>query len=91
MGDDDFFDVALEDTGKTKQPYKQRVDGARASSGDKREKKNAKFGFGGRKRFSKSGDAISSGDIRQFSTRKMKSLKKDAQRSGKSRREMLSR
>ena len=55
----------------------------------RRQKKDAKFGFGGRKRFAKSGDAMSSGDLREFSTRKMKSPRKAAQRPGKARRAML--
>lgn len=38
----------------------------------KRQKKDAKFGFGGKKRFSKSGDAASSGDMRGFSAGRMK-------------------
>jgi rRNA-processing protein EBP2 len=38
----------------------------------KRQKKNEKYGFGGKKRFAKSGDAISSGDMRKFSVTKMK-------------------
>jgi rRNA-processing protein EBP2 len=40
---------------------------------NKRVKKDAKFGFGGKKRYAKSGDAVSSGDISGFSSRKMKS------------------
>jgi rRNA-processing protein EBP2 len=39
---------------------------------NKRQKRDAKFGFGGKKRFSKSGDAVSSGDLRGFSSKKMK-------------------
>ena len=38
----------------------------------KRQKKDAKFGFGGKKRFGKSGDASSSGDMRGFSAGRMK-------------------
>lgn len=38
----------------------------------KRQKKDEKFGFGGKKRFSKSGDAASSGDLKGFSSKKMK-------------------
>lgn len=51
---------------------------------NKRQKRDAKFGFGGKKRFSKSGDAVSSGDLRGFSARKMKGGK--TQRLGKGRR-----
>ncbi len=32
----------------------------------KRQKRDQKFGFGGKKRFSKSGDAMSSGDVSGF-------------------------
>ena len=53
---------------------------------DKRQRKDAKFGFGGRKRFAKSGDAVSTGDIQGFSSKKMKGIKKGQQRLGKSRR-----
>ena len=51
----------------------------------KRHKKDAKFGFGGKKRFSKSGDALSSGDVKGFSIHKMKGLT-GSRRLGKSRR-----
>ena len=50
----------------------------------KRQKKDKKFGFGGKKRFAKSGDAASSGDMRSFSVKKMK--KGGAKRPGKSKR-----
>ena len=52
---------------------------------NKRQKRDERFGFGGKKRFAKSGDALSSGDLRDFSTKKMKAQKKP-QRLGKSRR-----
>ena len=58
----------------------------RGLSRDKRQKKDAKFGFGGKKRFAKSGDAMSTGDLRGFSAKKMKGIKKGPQRLGKSRR-----
>lgn len=53
----------------------------------KRQKKDQKFGFGGKKRFAKSGDAVSSGDMRGFA----KSNRKEggggaSKRLGKSRR-----
>ncbi|EXJ94190.1 hypothetical protein A1O1_02583 [Capronia coronata CBS 617.96] len=51
----------------------------------KRQKRDQKYGFGGKKRFSKSGDAASSADIRGFSAAKMKGKGKP-QRPGKSRR-----
>ncbi len=52
---------------------------------NKRQKKDEKFGFGGKKRFKKSGDAMSSGDLRGFSTKKMKGGAAK-QRPGKARR-----
>ena len=51
---------------------------------NKKQKKNEKFGFGGKKRFSKSTDAASTADMRAFSAKKMKG--KGPQRLGKSRR-----
>lgn len=38
----------------------------------KRQKKDSKYGFGGKKRHAKSNDAISSADGRGFSAKKMK-------------------
>jgi len=49
------------------------------SSGDhgdrpnpKRQKKDSKYGFGGKKRHSKSGDSTSAGDLSGFSAKRMK-------------------
>lgn len=56
----------------------------------KRQKKDAKFGFGGKKRFSKSGDAMSSGDLRGFLTEKS-DRKKGSSRLGKSQRAKVTR
>lgn len=75
----DLFDVALED----------ETSGAKSSKSGragphKRQKKDAKFGHGGKKRFAKSGDAMSSGDLSGFSNKKMKAHSK--QRPGKARR-----
>lgn len=76
-------------------------DDRRASGGDrsrggdadgpnrKRQKKDEKFGFGGKKRFSKSNDAQSAGEMKGYSVRKMKGGGKGKggpQRPGKSRR-----
>lgn len=79
--EDDRFDVALEDATESRKSRDR--DGGRSS---KRQKKDAKFGFGGKKRFSKSGDAMSSGDIRGFSVKKMKTRSAGPKRLGKSRR-----
>ena len=52
---------------------KKRSAGDRGPSGaNKRQKKDTKFGFGGKKRFGKSGDAMSSGDLSSFSAKRMK-------------------
>lgn len=80
--DEDLFDIALEE------PTKDRKHSA-GGPNLKRQKKNEKFGFGGKKRHHKSGDAISSGDLSNFSAKKMKSGGKKAggsKRLGKSRR-----
>ncbi|KAJ5098494.1 rRNA-processing protein EBP2 [Penicillium argentinense] len=75
----DLFDVAIEEAG---QPERKR---GRTDSGPntKRAKKDQKFGFGGKKRHMKSGDAASTGDLRNFSAKKMKA---GAKRPGKSKR-----
>lgn len=86
----DLFDVALED--EVSKPDSRRD--RREKGGfvpNKRQKKDAKFGYGGKKRFSKSGDAVSSGDLSGFSTKKMKGRtggggRAAAKRPGKARR-----
>ncbi|KAL1953987.1 hypothetical protein VTO42DRAFT_1873 [Malbranchea cinnamomea] len=81
--DEDLFDVALEDSNKSNSRSTQKGQGPSA----KRQKKDKKFGFGGKKRFAKSGDAISSGDLSGFSVSKMKGKSKGkTKRLGKSRR-----
>lgn len=69
----DLFDVAV-DNELNKPGKRSRSDtfqGGR-SSNPKRAKKDAKYGFGGKKRHGKSGDAMSSSDLSGFSARKMK-------------------
>ena len=78
--------MALENETKADRIAKKGKSGAAGRTPNKRQKKDAKFGFGGKKRFSKSGDAASSGDIRGFSSKKMKGQKTGVQRLGKSRR-----
>ncbi|KAH9844998.1 Eukaryotic rRNA processing protein EBP2 [Teratosphaeria destructans] len=84
--EDSLFDVALEDAAET-----DRKDRSARRSKDKdgpnrkRQKKDEKFGFGGKKRFKKSNDKESTNDMRGFSARKMKGGNK-AKRPGKSRR-----
>lgn len=86
----DMFDVALEDAAETAKKDKadRRAAGAGAGPGGnrKRQKKDEKFGFGGKKRFAKSNDAKSSGDMTGFSTKKMKGKSGKAPRPGKSKR-----
>ncbi|RMJ22891.1 Rrna processing protein [Aspergillus sp. HF37] len=68
-----LFDVAIDDA--TKADLKKRGSGGAADKSGpskKRQKKDEKFGFGGKKRHAKSGDASSSGDLRSFSVKKMK-------------------
>ncbi|KAK4191632.1 eukaryotic rRNA processing protein EBP2-domain-containing protein [Podospora australis] len=74
---DDLFDVAVDNELGGYQ--KSAGNGGRKrSAGDhgppnaKRQKKDSKYGFGGKKRFAKSGDALSSGDVSGFSAKRMK-------------------
>ncbi|KAI0426181.1 eukaryotic rRNA processing protein EBP2-domain-containing protein [Xylaria sp. FL1042] len=69
----DMFDVGV-DSELNKHNGAQRGGerGARGRPGVKRQKKNEKFGFGGKKKYSKSGDAASSGDLSGFSVKRMK-------------------
>ncbi|KAJ3498794.1 hypothetical protein NLG97_g860 [Lecanicillium saksenae] len=87
----DLFDVAVDDEISK---HSQRSGAGRSSSGPntKRQKKNEKFGFGGKKKHLKSGDAMSSGDLSGFNAKKMKAggKNKKASRPGKSRRKAMS-
>ncbi|KAM4055959.1 eukaryotic rRNA processing protein EBP2 domain-containing protein [Hirsutella rhossiliensis] len=68
-------------------------------AGSKRLKKNEKYGFGGKKRHAKSGDAVSSGDLSGFDAKRMKAAgakgrggkggKAAAARPGKARRKAM--
>ena len=92
--EEDLFDIALDnetkpshskstsDNPKSPNSYTARTTNSKHDS--KRQKKDAKFGFGGKKRFAKSGDAQSTADMSGFSARKMKG--KGSKRLGKSRR-----
>lgn len=89
----DLFDVAIEEAGTEGSRKRGRGGAGGEGSGPttKRQKKDQKFGFGGKKRFSKSNDAASSGDIRGFSVKKMKAGSRKgggggAKRPGKSKR-----
>ena len=87
-----MFDVALEDAATTDKADRaaRRTKGGRGGAdsgpGRKRQRKDEKFGFGGKKRFKKSNDARSSGEATGYSVRKMKGGAKGGQRPGKSRR-----
>ena len=85
-----MFDVALEDAADTEKAdraaRRSKGDRAGAPPNRKRQKKDEKFGFGGKKRFAKSNDARSSGDVRGYSVNKMKGKGGGKQRPGKSRR-----
>lgn len=79
--DDDLFEnIDVEDGPKKDRQGRERGQG----TNPKRQKRNEKFGFGGKKRHSKSGDALSTADMRGFSAKKMKG--KPSKRPGKSRR-----
>ncbi|KAJ5101808.1 rRNA processing protein [Penicillium alfredii] len=78
----DLFDVAIDDASKPDSRKRGRAGGEGAPN-LKRQKRDQKFGFGGKKRHAKSGDAASTGDLRGFSTKKMKA---GAKRPGKSKR-----
>lgn len=78
--------MALEDASKQENSMGSKKNSIGARSQNKRQKKDDKFGFGGKKRFSKSGDAASTADLRAFSVKKMKGVQKGTQRLGKSRR-----
>ncbi|KAI8958896.1 Ebp2-domain-containing protein [Daldinia sp. FL1419] len=69
----DLFDVGVDNEiskHNAQRAFSRGKDGERA--GPKRQKKNEKYGFGGKKRHAKSGDAVSSGDLSSFNARKMK-------------------
>jgi rRNA-processing protein EBP2 len=81
--EEDLFDVALDNAAKTS----DRRDGS-SKPNFKRQKKDNKYGFGGKKRHSKSNDAASTSNARSFSMSKMKGKPSGgaSKRPGKSRR-----
>lgn len=99
QGEEDLFDVAVEDAAAAEREKKRmkrdgRDKGKQAGKPNmKRQQRDEKFGFGGQKRHAKSNDATSTGDMRSFSMKKMKSgsgtKAKGAKRLGKSRRQKL--
>ena len=85
--EEDLFDVALEDAMTEDKQSKSATRDSFSQRRNKRQKRDLKFGFGGKKRFAKSTDARSTGDLSGFSVKKMKGKKGSAKRLGKSRRE----
>jgi rRNA-processing protein EBP2 len=84
-GDDLFEKIDVEATNGN--PDRRTGPGRAGGSNFKRQKRDEKFGFGGKKRFSKSGDAVSTADMRDFSAKKMKAGgRSGTKRLGKSRR-----
>ena len=77
-----FQSIDVEDGPAKDRSGRERGSAPRSGPNVKRQKQD-KYGFGGKKRFSKSGDAASSGDLKGFSAAKMKGKSK---RPGKSRR-----
>ena len=87
--EDELFDVALEDAAKEDRLSRSSKRGdVRGGMQNKRQKRDDTHGFGGKKRFSKSTDAVSTADLRGFSAKNMK-RKQGPQRLGKSRRAQL--
>ncbi|KAI7681697.1 hypothetical protein KC322_g14151, partial [Hortaea werneckii] len=89
--EDDLFDVALDDAAGNSSSKKgdKRSSGDGAGPNRKRQKKDERFGYGGKKKYSKSNDAKSAGDMSGYSTKRMKAGPKKGgkpQRPGKSRR-----
>ncbi|KAK4137920.1 Ebp2-domain-containing protein [Trichocladium antarcticum] len=71
---DDLFDVAVDnELGNSSSKKRSAPGGGRDGPNSKRQKKDSKFGFGGKKRFAKSNDAKSAGDLSGFSAKRMKS------------------
>ena len=81
-GGNELFQSIDVEAGPTKD-RSGRERGSGPATNNKRQKRDEKYGFGGKKRFSKSSDAASSGDLKGFSAAKMKGKSK---RLGKSRR-----
>ncbi|KAJ2779181.1 RRNA processing protein [Coemansia javaensis] len=97
MGEADDFEVDIDsDDGDAsiKPARGKKTKGGKPTPGSKRQRKNEKFGFGGKKRGMKNNTAESSADMSGFSVRKNKSpsfggvgRRKPATRPGKSRRQ----
>ncbi|KAI1377228.1 Ebp2-domain-containing protein [Hypoxylon crocopeplum] len=72
----DLFDVGVDaelNKHNAAKTFSRGKDGERSGGPNaKRQKKNDRYGFGGKKRHVKSGDAASSGDLSSFNARRMK-------------------
>jgi rRNA-processing protein EBP2 len=79
-----MFDIALES--EAKRPRTPSKTSKTDSKNPKRAKKDEKYGFGGKKRNSKSNDAFSTSDTRDFSHKRMKADTGAKKRLGKARR-----
>ncbi|KAJ2722096.1 RRNA processing protein [Coemansia sp. Benny D115] len=97
LGDADDFDIDIDsddNDGRGGQRRGKTAKGGKPMPNKKRQMKNEKFGFGGKKRGRKNNTADSSADISGFSTKRNKSAsfsgpskKSKAQRPGKSKRQ----
>ena len=85
LNEEDLFEVELEAAVKEESSKSTHVGDGRGRTQYKRQKKDDKHGFGGKKRFSKSTNAASTADLSGFSVKKMKG-KQRPKRLGKSRR-----
>lgn len=92
----DMFDVGVDH--EIAKHSQRGPKGAAQAPNPKRSKKNDKYGFGGKKRHAKSGDAVSSGDLSGFDAKRMKAAgakgrgkgsSKAAPRPGKARRKAM--
>ncbi|KAK0639045.1 eukaryotic rRNA processing protein EBP2-domain-containing protein [Cercophora newfieldiana] len=70
---DDIFDVAVDNELKSAGKKRSFSAGEHGNPNAKRQKKDTKYGFGGKKKHLKSNDATSSADIGGFSAKRMKS------------------
>jgi len=75
-----FAEIGVENGPKRDRQGRDRGEGASRGRGGsrsdrggmKREGRDKKYGFGGKKKYAKSGDATSAADLRDFSASKMK-------------------
>ncbi|KAF2489899.1 Ebp2-domain-containing protein [Lophium mytilinum] len=82
--EEDLFDVTLDETAKPSRS--ERKDAKDGRPNPKRQKKDEKHGFGGKKRFAKSNDAKSSADMSGFSNKRMREDKDKISKTGASKR-----